>query len=53
MPLEKRIALEKAESRARAGKTAAGAPKAGGFKKKPAAAGGFKKKSAGRPKPKR
>ena len=49
MPLEKRIALEKAESRARAGKPAA----AGGFKKKPASAGGFKKKSAGRPKPKR
>jgi len=50
MPLEKRIAMEKAESRARVGKAAASA---GGFKKKPASAGGFKKKSAGRPKPKR
>jgi superfamily II DNA/RNA helicase len=47
MPLEKRIAMEKAESRARTGKPAASA---GGFKKKPASAGGFKKKTTGRPK---
>ena len=48
MPLEKRIALAKEESRA-AKKTGKPAASTGGFKKKPAASAGGFKKSSGKP----